>query len=83
MCLDFTGLNKSYPKDDFPSPRIDRIVDFTSGCDYLTLLDAYSSYHQIRMHPEDEEKNSFITLFGVYCYVTMPFRLNNVGATYQ
>ena len=59
------------------------MVDSTSGYDYLSLLDAYFSYHQISINPEDEEKTSFITPFGVYCYVKMPFGLKNAGATYQ
>ena len=45
MCVDYTGLNKACPKDHFPLPRIDQIVDSTSGCDILSFLDAYSGYH--------------------------------------
>ena len=60
MCIDFTSLNKHCPKDHFPLPRIDHIVDSTAGCD-LSFLDAYSGYNQIRMKKEDEEKTAFIT----------------------
>jgi hypothetical protein len=49
MCVDYTSLNKAYPKDPFPLPRIDQIVDSTAGCETLSFLDAYSSYHQISM----------------------------------
>ena len=49
MCIDYTGLNKACLKDHFPLPRIDQIVDSTSGCDILYFLDAYSGYHQITM----------------------------------
>ena len=49
MCVDYTGLNKAYPKDPFPLPHIDQIVDSTSGCETLCFLDAYSGYHQIMM----------------------------------
>ena len=83
MCVDFTSLNKCCPKDHFPLPRIDQIVDSTAGCARLCFLDAYSGYNQIRMKKEDEEKTAFITPFGVYCYTTMPFGLKNAGATYQ
>jgi hypothetical protein len=83
MCVDFTALNKCCPKDHFPLPRIDQIVDSTAGCARLSFLDAYSGYHQIRMKEEDEEKTAFITPLGVYCYTTMPFGLKNAGATYQ
>lgn len=83
MCIDFTDLNKACPKDDFPLPRIDQLVNSTSGCELLGFLDAYSRYHQISMCKEDEEKTSFITPYGTYCYVKMLFGLKNAGATFQ
>ena len=83
MCVDFTSLNKHCPKDHFPLPRIDQIIDSTAGCEKLSFLDAYSGYNQIRLKVEDQEKTAFITPFGVYCYNTMPFGLKNAGATYQ
>jgi hypothetical protein len=49
MCIDYTSLNKACPKDPYPLPRIDQIVDSTSGCDLLSFLDAYSHFHQIQM----------------------------------
>ena len=55
LCIDFTDVNKAYPKDPFPLPRIDQIVDSTAGCDLLSFLDAYSGYHPIFMAKEDEE----------------------------
>ena len=67
----------------FPLPRIDQIVDSTAGCELLSFLDVYSSYHQIKMKESDQLVTSFITPFGMYCYVTMPFGLRNAGATYQ
>ena len=83
MCVDYTGLNKAYPKVPFPLPRIDQIIDSTVGCEILSFLDAYSGYHQIKMKESDQLTTSFITLSGMYCYVTMPFGLRNTGATYQ
>jgi hypothetical protein len=53
--------------------RIDQIVDSTAGCELLCFLDAYSGYHQIKMKESDQLATSFITPFGMYCYVTMPF----------
>ena len=53
MCVDYTGLNKACLKDPFPLPRIDQIVDSTSGCKTLCFLDAYSGYHQITMRESD------------------------------
>jgi hypothetical protein len=83
MCVDYTSLNKACPKVRFPLPRIDQIVDSTAGCELLCFLDAYSRYHQIKMKESDQLATSFITPFGMYCYVTMPFGLRNAGATYQ
>ncbi|XP_071901074.1 uncharacterized protein [Coffea arabica] len=83
MCVDFTDLNKACPKDCFPLPRIDRLVDATVGFDVLCFLDTFKGYHQIEMAEEDREKTSFITEEGTYCYRTMPFGLKNAGATYQ
>ena len=83
MCVDYTDLNKVCPKDPFPLPCIDQIVDSTLGCETLCFLDAYSSYHQITMRESDQLATSFITPFGSYWYVSMLFGLKNAGATYQ
>jgi hypothetical protein len=83
MCVDYTSLNKACPKVPFPLPRIDQIVDSTAGCETLSFLDAYFGYHQIKMKESNQLATSFITPFGMYCYVTMPFGLRNAGATYQ
>ena len=83
MCVDYMGLNKTCRKDPFPLPRIDQIVDSTSGCETLCFLDVYSGYHQIVMKESDQLATSFITPFGSFCYVSMPFGLKNAGATYQ
>jgi hypothetical protein len=83
MCVDYTSLNKACPKHLFPLPCIDQIVDSTSGCEALSFLDAYSGYHQIAIKESDQLVTSFVTPFETYCYVTMPFGLKNIGATYQ
>jgi Reverse transcriptase (RNA-dependent DNA polymerase). len=83
MCVDYTDLNKSCPKNPFGLPRIDQVVDSTAGCELLSFLDCYSGYHHIRLKESDCLKTSFITPFGAYCYITMPFGLKNAGATYQ
>jgi len=83
MCVDFTDLNKACPKDSYPLPSIDVLVDSDSGCRMLIFLDAFSGYNQIKMHPRDECKTTFMTETSCYCYTVMPFRLKNAGATYQ
>jgi hypothetical protein len=81
MCIDFTSLNKAYPKDNFPLPRIDKIVDSAAGCEVMSLLDCFSGYHQIYMKEEDKASTSFITPFGTYCFIRMPEGLKNAGST--
>jgi hypothetical protein len=83
MCIDYTDLNKHYPKDPFPLPRIDQVVDSTAGSVLLCFLDCYSGYHQIALHPDNEDKTTFITPHGIYCYKVMTFGLKNARATYQ
>ncbi|RVX20296.1 Transposon Ty3-G Gag-Pol polyprotein [Vitis vinifera] len=83
VCVDYTNLNNACPKDSFPLPRIDQIVDSTIGQGMLSFLDAFSGYHQIPMTPADEENTAFITPHDLYCYKVMSFGLKNVGAIYQ
>ena len=83
MCVDFTDLNDACPKDCYPLPRIDTLIDATAGHEMLSFMDGFSGYNQIKMHKEDIPKVSFITDFGVYCYLVMAFGLKNAGATYQ
>ncbi|XP_015947400.1 uncharacterized protein LOC107472389 [Arachis duranensis] len=83
MCVDYSDLNKACPKDCFPLPNIDALVDAAAGYRYLSFMDAYSGYNQIPMHRPDEDKTAFITPGGTFCYKVMPFGLKNAGATYQ
>ncbi|XP_052117555.1 uncharacterized protein LOC127747557 [Arachis duranensis] len=83
MCVDYSDLNKACPKDCFPLPNIDALVDAAAGYRYLSFMDAYSGYNQILMHRPDEDKTAFITPGGTFCYKVMPFGLKNAGATYQ
>jgi hypothetical protein len=82
MCIDFTYLNKACPKDNFPLPRIDTLVDQAAGSEMLSFLDCFSGYHQIWMRKEDEEFKSFITPFGTYCFVRMTEGFRNAGTTF-
>ena len=63
-------------------PRIDQIMDSTSGYNFLSFLDAYSRYHQIFMSKEDEEKTSLTTPCGTYCFLRMAFGLKSVGSMF-
>ena len=83
MCVDFTDLYQACPKDSFPLPRIDQLVDSTAGHKLLTFMDAFSGYNQIQMAEEDQEKTAFVTSQGLSYYKFMPFGLKNAGAMYQ
>jgi len=83
MCVDFTNLNKACPKDSYPLPSMDSLVDNASGCRLLSFLYAFSGYNQVRMHPRDECKTAFMTELSNCCYKVMPFGLKNAGTTYQ
>jgi len=83
MCTDYTDLNKACPKDTYPLPNIDRLVDGAFGQEMMSFLDAYSGYNQIQMYEPDVPKTAFTTDTANYCYKVMPFGLKNAGATYQ
>ena len=83
VCVDFTDLNKACPKDPFPMPKIDQLVDATVGHPRMSFLDAFQGYHQISLATDDQEKTAFVTPIGNYHYKVMPFGLKNAGSTYQ
>ena len=83
VCLDFTDLNKACPKDPFPMPKIDQLVDATVGHPRMSFLDAFQGYHQIPLALDDQEKTTFVTPIENYHYKVMPFGLKNAGFTYQ
>lgn len=83
MCVDFTNLNAAYLKDGYPLPRIDSLVDSMVRYPYISFLDVFSGYHQIRIDLTDMENTSFIKVDGLFCYNMMPFRLKNASTTYQ
>ena len=83
ICVDFRDLNKACPKDDFPLPHIDVIMDNIVSGALMSFMDGFSGYNQIKMAPRDMTKTTFTTEWGIYCYIVMPFGLKNAGATYQ
>jgi hypothetical protein len=81
ICVDFRDLNKTCPKDDFPLPVTEIIIEHTSSYEVFSFMDGYVSYNQIKMVPEDEKHTTFHTSIDIYYYKVMPFRLKNAGAT--
>jgi hypothetical protein len=69
MCIDYTNLNKACPKDPYPLPRIDQIVDSTSGCDLLSFIDAYSGLHQIKMAKVDRKHKQWMIFIAMLCHM--------------
>jgi len=83
VCVDFTFLNKAYPKDPFLVPRINQTVDATFGHSWMSFLDAIQGYHQIQLALPDQEKTAFLTPTENYHYQVMSFGLKNAKSTYQ
>ena len=83
VCVDFTDLNNACPKDPFPMPRSDQLVDATVGHSRMSFLDAFQGYHKIPLATDDQKKTVFVTPMGNYHYKVMPFGLKNAGSTYQ
>ena len=82
-CVDFRNLNRVCPKDKFPLPNMDLLINFAAGSAMFSFIDGFSGYNQIKMAPKDAEKTAFRTPIGNFYYTVMPFRLKNAGATYQ
>jgi len=83
ICVDYWDLNRASPKDNFPLPHINILMDNTTNFALFSFMDGFSGYNQIKMAPEDMEKTTFVTLWGTFCYKVMSFGLKNAGATYQ
>ena len=83
VCVDFTDLNEACPKDPFPMPKIEQLVDATISHPRMSFLDSFQGYHQIPLALDDQEKTAFVTPVGNYHYKVMPFGLKNAGSTYQ
>ncbi|KAL0457847.1 UNVERIFIED_CONTAM: hypothetical protein Slati_0411900 [Sesamum latifolium] len=83
VCVDFRDLNNACPKDDFPLPIAELMIDAAMGHEALSFMDGSSGYNQIRIALADEELTAFCTPKDIYCYKIMSFVLKNAGPTYQ
>jgi hypothetical protein len=83
VCTEFCDLNHACPKDNFPTPFIDQIIDDYADHEALSFMDNFSGYNQIQIHPVDQYKTTFTTPWGNFSYHVMPFGLKNADATFQ
>ena len=81
--MDFTDLNKACPKDSYLLPQIGILRGSTTRHQLLSFMNAFSGYNQIKLDEANQEKTSFVTSQGLFYYKVLPFRLKDVGATYQ
>ena len=81
--MDFKNLNKTCPKDEFPLPNIELLIDSTAGSAMFSFMDGFNGYNQIKMAQRDAEKTAFRTPMGNFYYTVMSFGLKNADATYQ
>ena len=82
-CVDFRNLNRVCPKDEFPLPKMDLLIDSAAGSAMFSFMDEFSGYNHIRMAPKDAKKTAFRTPTGNFYYTIMPFGLKNASTTYQ
>jgi hypothetical protein len=83
VCVDYRDINKAYPKEYFPTPFVDQIVDDCAGSEIFSLMDGFSGYNQINIAPEDQHKTTFICPWGTFSYRKLPFSLKNASMTFQ
>ena len=83
LCVDFRNLNRSSLKDNYPLPKIEQVLQQVVGAQRISMVDGFSGYNQVAMHPDDREKTAFTTPWGTFMYDKMPFGLMNAGATFQ
>jgi hypothetical protein len=82
VCTDFHDLIKACPKDNYPTPFIDQIIDECADYEPFSFMDGFSGYNQIQIKPKDQHKTAFICPWGTFAYRKMPFGLKNAGATF-
>jgi hypothetical protein len=85
VCVDFRDLNRATPKDEYPMPVAETLINAAAGHKMLSFMDGNAGYNQIFMASEDIHKTAFRVpgAVGLFEYVVMTFGLKNAGATYQ
>ena len=83
ICIDFRNLNQASPKDSYPLPNMENLLQSVTCAGMLSMLDGFSRYNQVQIKKEDREKTTFTTPWGTFEYIRMPFILLNAGSTFQ
>lgn len=83
LCVDFRDLNKVSIKDNYPLPNMEMLLQQVTGSALMSMLDEFSGYNQVIIAEKDRPKTTFVTPWGTYAYIRMPFGLKNAGATFQ
>nr|GEZ36732.1 reverse transcriptase domain-containing protein [Tanacetum cinerariifolium] len=83
VCIDYRKLNEATPKDHFPLPFMDQMLERLAENEYYCFLDGFSGYFQIPIDPKDQEKTMFTCPYGTSAYKRMPFGLCNAPGTFQ
>jgi hypothetical protein len=83
VCVDYRDINKYCPKDNYPTPFVDQIIDDCARSEIFSLMDGFFGYNQINILPADQHKTDFIYPWGTFDYWKLPFSLNNAGETFQ
>ena len=83
MCVDYRDVNISCPKDNYPTPFINQIINDCAGCEIFSFMDGFFGYNQINIRPKDQHKTTFIYPWGTFSYRKLPFGLKNIGETFQ
>lgn len=76
MCIDYRQVNKKLTADKYPLPRIDEIIDSLGRAKYFSVIDLFSGFHQIPIHPNSRDITSFSTPKGSFKWKVLPFGLN-------
>jgi hypothetical protein len=83
LCVYFRNMSKVSLKENYPLPKMDHILHKVVGSQKMSMLDGFSRYNQVMVHPDHQEKIAFTTPWGTFMYSKMPFGLMNVGETFQ